>query len=526
MAMDLQNAKERARRLSSQFTAGQKTTIALAVVGLAVGGFLFFRWASQPKYAPLFSNLDSADAGAITQKLTDKKVPYQLTDGGKTILVPQNDVYQLRVDMGGEGLPASSGSGYSLLDKQSITSSEFRQRLDYQRAMEGELANTIGAIDGVDAATVHLVIPQDDVFSEDTRKASASVLVKTSPGKTVSSGKVQAVVHLVASSVEGLDPAEVTVADAKGQVLNAGDGSAVAADIQSSEAKNFEQELSSSVEDMLTQLVGPGHAVVRVNATLDFDNKTTKSETFDTTTAAPVVTDNTTAETYTGTGAAPSGVLGSTGAPAGAAGATNYQKNQSDKAYAVGRVTSTIDAAPGAVKRLSVAVLLDGTSEAEVDQGAVERLVSAAVGLDVRRGDTIVVDRMAFDQTQEKTAKKEMAAAESAAKQTELFGMIRTGVLVLVLAALAFFVWRYVRKAGPRRIPLAIPGGFDALPPGALEALPPGAATIPLAAQAPAAPDPRAKEHQRMQNEIGELIERQPEEVAHLLRTWMGDRRK
>jgi len=215
----IQVLRERIARINSQFTAGQKTMVVLAVVALGAGGFLFAQWAGKPSYAPLYSNLDAADAAAITEKLTADGVPYELADGGRTVMVPSESVYQTRLDASAEGLPAGGGDGYALLDKQGVTTSEFRQRVDYQRAMEGELARTIESMDGVETASVKLVIPPKDVFSDSEQKPSASVLLKTKLGVTLSDDQVRAVDHLIASSISGLDPAAITIADSKGTVL-------------------------------------------------------------------------------------------------------------------------------------------------------------------------------------------------------------------------------------------------------------------------------------------------------------------
>ena len=179
---------------------------ALAIVGVVIGGVMFTSWANKPSYSPLYSNLAASDAASITSKLASDKVPYRLTDAGGTIEVPVNDVYSERIKLAAAGLPSSGQSGYSLLDKQGITTSEFTQQVDFQRAMEGELAKTITAIDGVAAASVHLVIPQQDVFAQSTSTASAAVLVSMTPGSSLSPTQVQAIVHLVASSVEGPRP--------------------------------------------------------------------------------------------------------------------------------------------------------------------------------------------------------------------------------------------------------------------------------------------------------------------------------
>src|SRR3954467_13351372 len=167
MQLNVEQLRRKASQTMSCFSTGQKVITGLAVVALAMGGMFFSSWASKPTYTPLFSNLQPSDAAAVTQKLTSNKVPYKLADGGQTVMVPQNQVYQQRLNLSASGLPTGGTQGYSLLDKQGITTSEFRQRVDYQRALEGELSKTISVIDGVAAATVHLVIPPDDVFAND-----------------------------------------------------------------------------------------------------------------------------------------------------------------------------------------------------------------------------------------------------------------------------------------------------------------------------------------------------------------------
>src|SRR3954470_5859891 len=211
------------------FTPGQKAVTIFAVIALAVGGYFFATWASTPSYSALFSNLSSKDASAIVESLQKSGTSYELANGGTTIMVPQDQVYDLRLQLSGEGLPGESDTGYALLDQQGITTSDFMQQVNYQRALEGELATTIKSIDGVEAATVHLVMPQKDVFADDQDKTTASVLVQSSATKPLSNQQVQAIVHLVASSVEGLDPTQVTVAGADGKILSTGGGAAVAA---------------------------------------------------------------------------------------------------------------------------------------------------------------------------------------------------------------------------------------------------------------------------------------------------------
>ena len=534
-AVNVDQMRRKASQALSGFSTGQKVVTGLAVAALIAGGMMFSSWANKPTYVPLFSNLQPSDASAITGKLNGAKVPYKLSDGGGTILVPQNQVYQQRLDLSANGLPSGGSQGYSLLDKQGITTSEFRQRVDYQRAMEGELAKTVGSIDGVAAATVHLVIPAQDVFAGDTSKPSASVLIQNVPGKSTSPGQVQAIVHLVSSSVESLDPDSVTVADAKGNVLSApgSGGLAAAGDARSSQTAIYEDTVAKSLQDMLATVIGPGHAVVRVTADLDFDQRSTTTEAYANDKQAPALTESTNKETYTGTGNPPAaGTLGTTGAAAGAAGTnSNYVKDGADRTFAVGKVTSEVKQAPGAVKRLSIAVALD-TAAKGADQATVEKLVSAAAGISAARGDIVAVNTIAFDQTRAKEAKKELSKVAAAKSQQGLMSMVKTIVALLMVALVLFFVARS-SKRNQRRVPIIIPADMAELeaPRMPIEATTVGRdrelVSVGAAASGThsAVPTNELSHAAVGQSDIVNLIERQPEEVAQLLRNWLADRR-
>jgi flagellar M-ring protein FliF len=556
-ALDLNGARRRATTVWSGFTSGQKTTLGLAVAAVVLGGYFFTKWAAQPTWAPLYGNLGSTDAASVTQELTGKGVQYKLADGGATVMVPQAQVYQLRLDMSAKGLPTGGSQGYALLDKQGITTSEFRQRVDYQRALEGELARTIGAIDGVSGADVHLVIPPNDVFADDSRKPSASVLLRPkTAGKKFSSDQVRSVVNLVAGSVEGLTPDAVTVADSAGHTLSAPGtaGLADSGDAQVTQTQTFEDGLARSLEDMLAPVTGAGGAVVRVKADLDFDQRSTTTESFAQPApgqTSPVVNESTSQETFAGPGAstAAGGVLGTSGqAPAAGAATTanNYSKNSAERSFAVGKVTEQVKSAPGKVGRLSVAVLLDNKVKVAPDQ--INNLVTAAAGLDTKRGDVVSVQAMAFDHSAVDAAAKEQKAAASARGKAQMMNLVRTvGVLLIVLVAL-FLAWRSAKKSGVTRYP--VPGVLSAGPVPA-EAL--HAALTAIGAGSPAvgaggldaleraadAGDPRGfggvprKDSERtalpgapdVNDELVELIDRQPDEVASILRGWLADRR-
>ena len=512
------------RRAISGFTNGQKAVLGVAVVGVLLGGLFFMSWAAKPSFVPLYTDLAASDASAITEQLDSRGTSYELADGGRTVMVPRKDLYQLRLDMSAAGLPEGDAQGYALLDEQGITASEFRQRVDYQRALEGELTKTVGAIDGVDAAKVHLVIPEEDLFSDDERQPTASVLVKTRPGKDLAPGQVRSIVHLVSSSVEGLVPEQVTVADDQGNMLAAPgeDGlTAAANDVRSQQTAAFEQDLSRSVQQMLEPVTGAGGAIVRVRADLDFDQRSTRTERFEPVEGLPPATESIARETYTGAAAPVGGVLGPDGLPINPGDAdSTYEKEQSQVANAFSTVSEEIETAPGQVRRMSVAVLLDGNA-GPVNEDAVRNLVAAATLLDLERGDEPEVTTMAFDTDAAEAAAAELAAAEAAEQRADMIELARNIAILLVVAFGLFLAYRSTRKQ--RREAIALPEGFamygeDYLDLDSEE----GAAAVGPATPALEPADVRRVE---IQTEVAELVDRQPEEVAQLLRGWLADRR-
>src|SRR5215203_2565091 len=221
MKSALAGTMERARSTFSTISLGQKVVIGLLLLGLLLGGFFFFRWITAPTQAPLFSNLASTDASAIVDELNASGVAYELTDGGQTIMVAKDAVYDLRLQMSGQGLPAGQDTGYALLDEQGITTSEFQQEVTYKRALEGELSKTLESLDGVNEAIVSVALPKEEVFVTDQAEPTASVLLDLAAGTQLSGEQIQAVTNLVSSSIEGMSPEQVTVTDTSGQLLSA-----------------------------------------------------------------------------------------------------------------------------------------------------------------------------------------------------------------------------------------------------------------------------------------------------------------
>jgi len=347
-AADVDRWKSSARRFADGFTPGQKVVTVVAIIAAVVGGMVFMSLSGKPTYSPLFTNLQPSDAAAITAKLTSDKVPYQLENGGSTILVPQNEVDQERINMASAGLPASSTNvGLGILDKEGITTSQLTQQADYLRALQGELQQTIGAINGVTGVQVNLAMPANNTFAlNNTSPTGASVLVDTAPGQTLSGGEVQAIVHLVASSVPNLSASEVTVADNNGNLL-AGPGVDTSAGSNNNATSAFDTAQQAKIAAYLQSVLGPNNADIQVNAQLDFNKVSTTTNGFqlganNTPVTVPTQTQTSTQTATggaTGAGANGGGVLGTTTAPAGTGtGNGNYTNSSSSTQYATGTV--------------------------------------------------------------------------------------------------------------------------------------------------------------------------------------------
>jgi flagellar M-ring protein FliF len=509
----------RVKALLSTISVGQKIVIGLLVAGLLLGGFMFTRWITAPTLSPLFSNLASTDASAIVDELTAEGVAYQLTDGGQTIMVAQDQVYNLRLTMSGKGLPAGNDTGYALLDKQGITTSEFQQQVSYQRALEGELASTLKALDSVSSAVVHIALPKEQVFATDQGKPTASVLLDLAPGTHLSGEQVQAVTHLVSSSIEKMDPADVTVADSTGAVLSAaGEGvSSAVGDAQLQQEQEFEARLAANAQQILDRVAGPGNAVVSVRANLDFSKRDTTSESYSYVPGTPALSDTTTKENYTGTGSAVGGVLGSEGTGTSGSGDSTYGKESTTSNNAVGKTTETVQGAPGAINRLTVSVVMNDASTATLNQNTVQSLVGNAVGLDTTRGDAITVAQMPFDQTAAAQAKADLAAAAAAARSAQMWSMVRTGGIVAGILLMVLIVWlrsrRRRRGEDYEELELDEDLEFDRI-------------------QVQSVRDPELDDQQaraelakreKVRGEISEMVSDRPDEVATMLRGWFAD---
>ncbi|HWL44701.1 MAG TPA: flagellar basal-body MS-ring/collar protein FliF [Ilumatobacter sp.] len=531
----------------------QKVGLGAALLTIVAGGFVLARGGAQSSMAPVFTDLAPRDAADVTDELISRGVRYELADGGRTVLVPSDQVYELRINLSAEGLPGAS-EGYSLLDKQGITTSEFRQRIDFQRALEGELGRTLRAISGVESATVHLALPEESVFIDRPSQPTASVLVTTTRGHQLTTDQVAGMVHLVAASVRDMQPENVTIADGSGVVLaSGGEQRGMTADgVRSDTTTQYERDLETSIRALVAKVAGPESVAVTVKATLDLTERAATEERFESSDPdnGVVVAQNSSTETYTGAeAAAQTGVLGPDGATVEAdtpGTESSYDKQDSQTSYAVNRIVEQTKYASGGVTSLNVAVLVDEARVTAAERDEIEALVATAAGIDARRGDQLSVTRLAFDTSSSEAAIAAAATDAAAQAQQQRESLIRLGViggLVLIAMLLAYRSTRRARRevATPIDIGTIRSGPISELPGGdaIAELDEPGAELDPADEQLALAPgdeaadgpiedadellDPLAAASREALDELGDLADRRPEEVAQILQSWLAD---
>ncbi|MFV0285770.1 MAG: flagellar basal-body MS-ring/collar protein FliF, partial [Demequina sp.] len=445
MPQQIASVLDRLKAQVERMSVAQRVFAALLAAMLVVGVIALVQWMSKPAMAPLFTNLGPDDAAAIVEQLNSAGVPYELTAGGGTIMVPQAQLYDTRLTVAGAGLPAGSEAGYALLDDMSITSSEFQQQVTYQRALEGELAKTIGEMEGVASASVKLALPEETVFVSQVEEPTASVFIQTEPSTSLGTSNIQSIVHLVSASVEGMRTEDVAVIDANGVVLSAV-GSEASAVENSGQTADYEQRTASNIQAMLDRVVGPGNAVVSVSAELNFDKSQTTTESFTSDPDALPLSESSTLEEYTGgAGGTEAGVLGpdNIAVPTDDGGTGEYRKEETVTNNAVDKVTENVEAATGAVERQSVSVVANETAAQAIDMADLQAMVAAAAGVDEERGDVVSVSAMSFDTSAADAAQAaldEANAAEQAAASRTMWADIAKWSAIALVLLIAFIV--------------------------------------------------------------------------------------
>lgn len=508
-------------RLWTNLTSPQKLILTFFGAAVAVASVLVGTIASRPDYDVLFANLKPQDAAAITQKLSENKVPYRITGNGTAVEVPSTDVHQVRLNMAGEGLPEGGSVGFEIFDKTSLGVTDFAQKMNFQRALQGELQRTIGTLQGVQDVRVHIAMPDETLYSAEEKDASASVLLELNGSGSLNEEQVGSIVNLVSAAVEGLKPERVNVADTRGNLLHDGSGvDSGGIKMSSSQLgikRNVERGIQHDVETMLDKVVGPGKAVVRVNARLSFDSRETTSELFEPSGEAGsgiITSQETTRETY-GSGARNAGgVPGTasntaTGAAQPPANATRdgYEREQENTKYQVSKKLERVAQAPGGVEQLSVAVLVD--KEVGADKiASIEQAVAAAAGIDPARGDRAVVQTVAFPKA---AAPAKPTLAASAGKYLEVG---RNVAALVILAVFALFL-----RGALSRQSINIQTQTTHPVQDIIHAQEPTPQPIVLEKRLPPEMDIPLESAQQIARE-------KPEEIVEVVRTWMSDNKR
>ncbi len=432
-------------------STGKQITIVSLILAMAILTPVLVNWATAPSYSVAYTGLAETDAAQIVQKLDENNIPYQLKSSG-TIEVPSDQVYTTRLLMAREGLPQSSTVGYELFSGSAMLGmTEFSQKVNYQRAIEGELERTIGSIDAVKAVRVHLVIPEKSLLTSDQSLSTASVTVQVNPGSVLDASQVRAITHLVASSVEGLKPENVVVVDGNGNLLASGAGSEgeinlTVKDDQRVIEMAYAAEVQNRVQSILDKILGPNRSVVQATVEMDWTQREVTSNTFSPTEVA--LRSSQTINETSNSGGAAGGVPGAaSNLPTPVATTTgtdseSYQRSEETLNYEVSQVQSHEVTAPGEVSRISVSVMVDGVSD-PTQMEIIKSAVQVAAGIDAARGDQIVVESIAFD----RTALDELAAELAKQQQQELYLQIGMAVAAaLVVLTLLFFILRLINN--------------------------------------------------------------------------------
>jgi len=471
-----------------------------------------------------FTNLSAEDSAEAAAHLKSAKIPFKLDAGGSALSVPASQVYDARLMLASAGLPRGGGVGFEIFDRGDLGVSEFTQRVNLRRAIEGELGRTISRLASVRSARVHITLPEKGLYRDEDRRASAGVALNLQPGRVMEDKEIAGVRHLVASAVAGLSPEAVTIVDGRGTVL-AGDTSPGAKAV--GEQRDMERSYEQRIVDLLEPTIGQGAVVAKVSASYDNSEVETTNDAYDPE-AAAVRSEHTTTEQSQQDGAGPAGVAGAAanqplaGPPGGGGGSSRGTNQREDltKNYEISKVTTHTITRGSRLKRLSVAVLLDapgGKARPEAEMKRLEALAKGAVGFDAARGDQFQISASAFTKpTEADAAKPSFLDSPRIMRIAQLLG----GVILLIIAALAISKMRALASSSSSSSmamlrPGARVGELEAMMGGGDAALP---ASARPAAVAAVGGDPNVAVRDRAR----ELARTDPARAAHLLKAWIS----
>ncbi|WP_011471418.1 flagellar basal-body MS-ring/collar protein FliF [Rhodopseudomonas palustris] len=518
----------------------------IAVTAALIGFFAFvIMRVTTPQMTTLFTDLSVEDSSGIIKDLERQAIPFEIRNEGSVIMVPKDKVTRLRMKLAEGGLPKGGGVGYEIFDKSdALGSTSFVQNINHLRALEGELARTIRAIDRIQAARVHLVLPERPLFSRETPEPSASIVLRVRGA--LEPQQVRAIRHVVASAVNGLKPQRVSIVDEAGQLLADGAAGDPASDGATGDERRagFEKRMRNQVEAIVSSVVGSGRARVQLTADFDYNKVTQTSDKFDP--EGRVLRSSQSREESSQTAAANDGQVTVNnelpGAQAGAGAAVardQSKKSEETNNYEISRVTKTEITEAGRVNRISVAVLVDGIygkndkgemvyQERSKDQlDRIAALVRSAIGFDQKRGDQVEVVNLRFAEAPSVPPVAEPGGLLGMVQFTkdDVMYVIELAVMMLLGLVVMFMVIRpLVRRilaaepgaAGANGVPALTDASGTAIGPDGLPLVAPGPNMIDIA-------QVQGQVHAQSVHRVGELADRNPNETAAIVRQWLQE---
>jgi len=544
---------EQFKRLTGMLSVPQMWTIAIVAILVCGGLYEFLHWQKESDFHPLYTALAPEDASVVIQKLKEGSTEYRLSGNGTTILVPEAKVAELRLELAAAGVPKSGRIGFEIFDKTNFGMTDFAEKINYRRAVEGELERSVMAIAAVEQARVHISFPQESVFSESRQPAKASVLIKIRLGASLPETAIPAITHLISSAVEGLAPEAVSVLDMRGNLLSrakrAGDANADSSEGALEYRRKVEQDLKSKLDATLEPLVGAGRFRASVSAECDLTSAEQSEESFDPSRSAMVSsqkTEDTTSTTHAATGVpgTASNLPDSAPRPSPGGGTSRKSENIS---YQTSRTIKRTVLPQGAVKRLSISVLIDHEAHWEGSGANAKRvlvpptpervkvihdLVAAAAGFNEERGDQLIVESLPFESTLNldppmsaqpvPVAPKTRTPLEQLKADPKLMGGL-AAIVLLVLGAITFLIMRMKKlsaKQARAAVTPALPGASNANASGATRVEGATAQDTWAPSTAPTLSAPRLEV---LTQQLRETAQKDADVAAGVLRGWLRE---
>lgn len=505
--------KDTWRTLGPRGQLGVAASALLVIVTL----FFLFQMAGKASYTTLTSGLTAADSAQVAKALDSAGIQYQLKNGGTEIAVVSGSESKARLALASKNLPNGGHVGWELFDKSSLGTTDFQQQVQYQRALEGEVARTIEQIQGVGSADVQLVIPDDALFLSDQTKASASVLVNG--GTNLDASTVSGIAHLVSSAVKGLNADSVTITDETGTMLwpRSGGGAGITATQKLEAEQRYSSQLSSQINAMLTSTLGANKAQVRIHADLNVDQSTLDKVTYAKTgTPLTTKTDTEVMKSEGTASVAPSGSssnIPSYGTTSGTDGNADYNHEIASTDFGVDKTVSHTVVAPGSVNKLAVALMVD-TSVPAAQVAALQKSVAAMAGVTPARGDTLAVTTLAFAAQPKPTA---APAAGGLPIPPAMLGLLKWVGVLLGSGVFLFLLRKNLKRREGEGVaiePTWLREIERSVPVHALES---GSAPLEISV------DPEGERRHQLKTQVQELARGNPEQVALQINQWMRE---